>query len=100
MHNDTLAACLDILGTKVTDKVTGFKGTATSICFDLYGCVQVCINPGTTERGALGDTCWLDLNRLTIKDAKHVLPVPDFSQYTTTPQGPENTRPNLKRGPR
>jgi len=32
---------IEFLGKTVVDKVTNFKGAVTSICFDLYGCVQV-----------------------------------------------------------
>ena len=40
-----------VLGYRVKDKVTGYTGVATSVCFDLYGCVQVTVNPGL-------DNCW------------------------------------------
>ena len=31
---------LELLGQKVEDKVTGFRGVVTTISFDLYGCIQ------------------------------------------------------------
>lgn len=42
---------LDILGHKVSDKVTGFNGVAVSVSFDLYGCIQVVVNPGLSSDG-------------------------------------------------
>ena len=37
---------LSILGKPVKDKVTGMKGIVSSVSFDLYGCIQVIVNPG------------------------------------------------------
>ena len=36
---------IDLLGRVVKDRVTCFEGTATNITFDLYGCVQVAVQP-------------------------------------------------------
>jgi hypothetical protein len=41
---------LTILGKPVRDRVTKMSGIATSVCFDLYGCIQVCVNPFTRSR--------------------------------------------------
>lgn len=47
---------LDLLGRPVRDKVSGFTGTVTSICFDLFGCVQAVVAPSSEghhgEQGA------------------------------------------------
>ena len=69
---------LDVLGKKVADKVTGLKGVATSVSFDLYGCVQVLVNPGVGTDGKLGDVYWFDMSRLEISDQRVMLP-PKFS---------------------
>lgn len=42
---------LALLGLKVQDKVTGFKGVISSISFDLYGCVQAAITPSVNAEG-------------------------------------------------
>lgn len=69
---------LDILGKRVKDKVTGFSGVATSCAFDLYGCVQVIINPGLGGDGKLGDQTWFDIARLEVLDHTPVMIRPDF----------------------
>ena len=68
---------IEILGLEVKDKVTGFKGVATSISFDLYGCIQVVVNPGMDKDGKLGDQHWFDKNRLVL-DGYRIMPVPDY----------------------
>jgi len=40
---------LDLLGHKVTDRVSGFTGVVTSIGFDLYGCIQAVVTPGADK---------------------------------------------------
>jgi hypothetical protein len=68
---------LSILGHKVRDRVTGFNGVATSVCFDLYGCIQVTVNPGMDPNGKLSDSAWFDIGRLEIFGDK-VMPMPAF----------------------
>jgi hypothetical protein len=69
---------MKILGFRVEDKVTGFKGVAASICFDLYGCVQVVVNPGIGNDGKLGEQIWFDIARLKVTNNKPVMNTPDF----------------------
>ena len=62
---------LELLGKRVRDRVTRMEGTATSVSFDLYGCVQVVISPGMNEKdGKLGDGAWFDWKRIEILDHK------------------------------
>jgi len=68
----------EILGHKVKDKVTGFKGVATSISFDLYGCVQIIIHPPMDKEGKHKDGMWFDIARVEITHSKRVMPVPKF----------------------
>lgn len=68
---------LAILGKGVIDKVTGFKGVAVSVSFDLYGCIQVVINPGMSD-GKLGESQWFDIARLRIVEHVPVMNVPDY----------------------
>ena len=67
-----------LLGMKVEDKVTGFKGVVVCISFDLYGCVQGLVNPGKYKDGKLMDQLWFDVNRLSIKSREPVMERPDF----------------------
>ena len=49
----------------------GFK-VEDKICFDLYGCVQVCIDPGITKEGKLGESFWFDVSRLKFLSKKPI----------------------------
>lgn len=69
---------LSILGHKVKDQVTQFEGVAASVCFDLYGCIQVALNPGMGKDGKLQDCVWFDINRLVVLSKKPVMEVPNF----------------------
>lgn len=69
---------LGMLGLRVKDKVTGFKGVVTSVGFDLYGCVQCTVHPGLDEKGEPKDGRWFDSNRLEVLDGARVMPVPAF----------------------
>ena len=82
---------LDILGYKVRDRVTGFVGVATSVCFDLYGCVQVVVRAEVKD-GKIEEGSWFDHKRLEIcarplqlgvteaqvKPPERVMPMPTF----------------------
>jgi len=69
---------LDMLGMPVKDRVTGFKGTVTSIGFDLYGCIQAIVNPGVDKDGKPLDSHWFDVNRLDTTSNKPVMERPEF----------------------
>ena len=69
---------LKLLGLTVEDKVTGFKGVATSISFDLYGCVQVIINPYADDSMRLVDSRWFDISRVVVIDSSPVMEQPNF----------------------
>ena len=81
---------LGILGFRVEDSVTGFKGVATSVGFDLYGCVQIIVNPGLGADGKLGDSQWFDIARLKVVSDAPVMAVPnfDFGQVAEGKKGP------------
>lgn len=78
---------LEVLGKRVEDRVTGLSGVATSVCFDLYGCVQVCINPGLDKDGKSREQAWYDAARLLVKSDERVMEPPDFNA-TVTDKGP------------
>jgi len=69
---------LEILGFRVTDKVTGLTGVAVSVSFDLYGCIQVIVNPGLDKDGKMGESVWYDKNRLVIIGNQRVMEPPNF----------------------
>lgn len=68
---------VDLLGHRATDKVTNATGVITSVCFDLYGCVQAAINPPMKDDGSVPEGRWFDVNRLVVS-YEAVMPVPDF----------------------
>lgn len=70
---------LELLGLKATDKVTGLKGIITSISFDLYGCIQACLNRGFKKNGERHESYWFDLVRLEVSDER-VLELPNFDK--------------------
>lgn len=69
---------LNLLGLRVEDRVTGFKGIVSSISFDLYGCIQAVINPGLDKAGKQQDSHYFDVSRLKPLSAKPVMDRPDF----------------------
>ena len=69
---------LKLLGIKVRDKVTGFIGVASSISFDISGCIQAFVVPSKSKDGKLGDGHWFDTKRLKILDANPVTELPTF----------------------
>src|SRR4051794_21332220 len=69
---------LNMLGLKVADKVTGFKGVVASVSFDLYGCVQAIVNPGVDKDGKPMDSCWFDVARLHVMSSDPVMERPNF----------------------
>jgi len=71
---------LQIMGLPVRDKVTKFRGIASSVCYDLYGCIQVCITPEVDQAGKRGDQVWFDVTRLEVLGDKPVVELPDYSK--------------------
>jgi len=77
---------INLLGRRAIDRVTKFKGTVTSVCFDLFGCVQIALTPPANTKGELPDGRWFDVNRLTVfaRDIE-AMPVPDFDAKAREP---------------
>jgi len=71
---------LKVLGMLGRDKVTGVVGVVTSISFDLFGCIQVVLQPQVGENGKCEDGRWFDIGRVGITNAEPVMPTPDFDQ--------------------
>lgn len=80
---------LCFLGKPVRDKVRGLTGVATSVCFDLAGCVQVAVSAPATADGKLPDGVWIDVQRVEVT-GEAVIAAPDFRPQTTQegPNGP------------
>lgn len=68
---------LDLLGMRAVDRVTGFTGVISSICFDLYGCVQATVSP-STDKGKIADSHYFDVQRLKITHREPVMDRPNF----------------------
>lgn len=79
---------LSVLGKKVRDKITRLEGVASSVSFDLYGCVCVIINPGVGADGKIQECLWFDINRIEVVSDERVMPLPEFN----VDKGPE-TKP-------
>lgn len=89
---------LAMLGLRVRDKVTGLKGVATSVCFDLYGCIQVAINPGTDKNGKTQDSHWIDVSRIEVLSPKPVMERPNF-EYGPVAEGRQGSAEKPKSMP-
>ena len=87
----------DLLGMEVKDKVTGVEGIVTSVCFDLYGCVQATINRGLDKDGKAYEQWWYDVQRLKVLMPNPVMEVPDFKtrdmSVPTYDRGPAEKAP-------
>lgn len=69
---------IELLGYDAEDKITGFKGVIESVCFDLYGCIQVCLKPKLDKEGKIPDSYWFDVTRIKIKGTKCIVAMPSF----------------------
>ncbi len=73
-----LAKHLNLLGMRVEDQVTGFKGVVATVGFDLYGCIQAIVNPGVDKDGKPRESQWFDVNRLRVVGTEPVMARPTF----------------------
>jgi len=87
MNTQTTKA-LELLGLKVRDRITGFTGVASSICFDLYGCIQAIVSPAVDDKGAMPDGKWIDVSRLEVLDAAPVMEIPGGRFVVTRSSSP------------
>lgn len=71
---------LDLLGHKVKDKVSDFKGVVISMSFDLYGCIQADVRPTelTKGDGSIKQGSWFDVSRLEVISKKPLMEQPNF----------------------
>ena len=57
-----------ILGSTVTDRITGFRGVAVGHVEYLTGCNQTLVVPPVDAEGKLRDGQWFDDQRLKVSD--------------------------------
>jgi hypothetical protein len=69
---------MQLLGRKVTDRVTGAEGVATAISFDLYGCIQAIVTPAAGKDGKREEGQWYDVQRLRPVSMDPVMELPDY----------------------
>lgn len=67
-----------LLGRVMRDRVTHYEGTATGLTFDLYGCIQVALQPKVDKDGKIPDGRWMDVGRLESSDDVRTMPAPNF----------------------
>lgn len=90
---------LAFLGKRIKDRVTGFEGVCDTIFFDLYGCIQACINPGVDESGKKKDGMWIDISRIIVTDHNRVMEPPnyDYGDISEGFHGPADKPPMNRR---
>ena len=69
---------IEMLGLKVKDRVTGFRGVVASMTFDLYGCVQAIVTPFAKDDGKLEDSRYFDVSRLEVEAPEPVMRRPNY----------------------
>lgn len=80
MEKDSiLEAAVNLLGATAKDKISGITGVVSSVCFDLYGCVQASLAQKSDDKGAVPASFWLDVSRLELQVVDRVMPVPSFA---------------------
>jgi hypothetical protein len=75
---------LDLLGYRARDKASGYVGLVEAVQFDLYGCVQATLMPGTNAEGTLGLGETFDVNRIEKPVGDRVMVPPDFEAHGGT----------------
>lgn len=87
---DLVDRSLGLLGLRGRDRVTGYEGVVSSVCFDLYGCVQLILTGKTGWDGKLQDCGIFDIKRVEILSTTPVMKPPDFATANLEPfsQGP------------
>lgn len=80
MNTTNIGKHLSLLGLEAEDKVTKFKGTVTTISFDLYGCIQAVLSPQMKKDGTIPEGRWFDVNRLKVLGEKPVMDRPNFEE--------------------
>lgn len=80
-----VAAGIDLLGYEYSQIMTGFIGNATIVSFDLYGCIEVGLQPPVDKDGKNQDARWIHssfVKRTTASAKRKISPV-DFLENDT-----------------
>ena len=78
MATKNINAHLSLLGKKAKDRISGREGIVDSICFDLYGYIQVSLNSGLDKDGEPRKGYWHDVSRIEVLDETPVMEQPDW----------------------
>ncbi len=84
---------MKLLGLKVEDKVTKFKGVVTCISFDLYGCIQAIVT-APSVKSEKGNSQWCDVSRLKIISKTPVMGLPNY-EYGVQAEGRQGAAEKL-----
>ncbi len=57
---------MHLLGLTVKDKINGFTGIVTGFCQYLTGCNQALVAPTCGPDGAVRESHWIDVQRLSV----------------------------------
>ena len=60
------------LGCTYKDKITGFKGVCTGLCYYISGCNQALLAPKVDKDGKKSDGDWFDFQRCVLIKSKKV----------------------------
>ena len=61
-----------LMGTNVSDKITGFEGRVIGVVFYITGCHQALVQPRVKKGGSMADSHWIDLQRLVVHDPERL----------------------------
>lgn len=88
---------IELLGYRARDKVTGFIGVIDSVCFDAYGCIQLCVKPPMSRNGEVPQGCWFDVTRLEIDTKERVVDMPNFYEgYVADGRKGASVKPEMR----
>lgn len=91
---DKVKDALDLLGYRARDRVSGIEGIITSVCFDLYGCVQATLHTGIDKDGKPSDQFWYDISRLSVSTVVRIMEPPQWWEEVASPEkGPAEKPP-------
>ncbi len=69
MHSvETIEKCMDFIGRKSKDKMTGYYGVIDAVRFDLYGSIHFRIVPPADDNLVVSKGKWFDVTRIRIID--------------------------------
>lgn len=91
---------LDMQGRRGRDRITGLEGVVTAVSFDLFGCVQVTLNPGLTEDGKLPELVWFDVQRIELTRGVRVMEPPRYGFGAGPAPSQFDNGPERKAAPR